>query len=88
VAGDAGPVLRCFDLDGALHSLAKLFVVTPERFARGLTAAAADLEADSDAELARAILPALTANLGRGPAAPRHIHLVTPECTRQAGRCR
>jgi hypothetical protein len=74
VAGENGPVLRCPDLDGALRSLAELFAVTPERLARGLAAAAADVEADPDAELARAILPALAANLGRAPAAPSRIH--------------
>lgn len=70
----ATPILRCPDGCIALRSVAALFGVAPDRFAQALPTAAAVVEADTDAELARAIVPALTAVLGREPTTPRRIH--------------
>jgi hypothetical protein len=67
-------VLRCPDGVTAVQSLAALFGVAPGRFARALTDAAAAVEADSEAEVERAIVRALTCNLGRPPNPPSRIH--------------
>jgi hypothetical protein len=74
VAKGAEPVLRCRDAGVAVQSLAALFGVAPDRFAHALPEAAAVVEADPEAELVRAIVPALTANLGRPPDTPGRIH--------------
>jgi hypothetical protein len=66
--------LRCPDLDGTLSCLSQIFAVTADDVARALPAAAAAVAADPDAELERAILPALTDVLGRQPRAPGTIH--------------
>lgn len=70
----AVPILRCPDRVGAVQSLAALFGTSPDRLARALRKAAAVVEADAEAELARAIVPALRAILGRRPMTPSRIH--------------
>ena len=80
MASHEGSILRCPDLDGTLSSLAELFAVTPDEVARALPAAAAVVAADPDAELQRAILPALSAVLGRRPHAPNRIHFFHGSC--------
>lgn len=74
MAKDAEPVLRCPDVCVAVRSLAALFGVASDRFALALPDAAAVVEGDPEAELARAIVPALTARLGRAPVTPSRIH--------------
>jgi hypothetical protein len=74
VAKGAEPVLRCPDVCVAVQSLAALFGVASNRFALALADAAAVVEGDSEAELARAIVPALTAGFGRSPETPSRIH--------------
>jgi hypothetical protein len=74
VAKDAEPVLRCPGIRVAVQSLAALFGVTAKRFALALPKAASAVASDSEAELARAIVPALVAELGRSPENPGRIH--------------
>jgi hypothetical protein len=69
-----GPRLRCPEPGAALRSLATLFGVADDRFPPALRDAAALVDADADAELARAIVPALTEVLGHQPLAPSRIH--------------
>lgn len=61
-------------MGGAVLSLAALFGVAPDRLTRALPDAAAVVEADTEADLARAIVPALTAILGNTPVTPSRIH--------------
>jgi hypothetical protein len=73
-AGRPELILRCSDTGVAVRSLAALFGVTPDRLARALPEAAAAVEADAEAEMARAIVPALAANLGGPPVTPSRVH--------------
>ena len=70
----AEAVLRCPDAHSAMQSLAALFEVTFDGFADALREAAAAVESEPHAEIARAIVPAVTANLGRSPHTPSRIH--------------
>ena len=67
-------VLRCPDAPVAERSLAALFGVEPNHFRWALCEAAAAVEAEPEAELKRAIVPALTTKLGRRAVAPSRIH--------------
>lgn len=69
-----GPILRCSTLSVAVRSLAALFGVAPDRLGCALRDAATTVEAHAEAELARDIVPALTAILGRRAVTPRRIH--------------
>lgn len=74
MATGAGPILCCPDSAGAVQSLAALFGVAPDRFARALSDAALIVEAGAKADVARAIVPALTAVLDGPPVTPSRIH--------------